>query len=108
MGTKRNPHPAKIERFRDRDEWIMRMLGGSLSAPAKIVTTCLALHLNIDKGRLEIASDTLAAETNYSERHVRRVITEIESAGWIGVTRSVGRCHHYQLMMPDPGHLMSG
>jgi hypothetical protein len=100
MGAKRNT--AKIERFLDRDLWIKRMLGSSLSAPAKIVTTCLALHLNINRRELLVSNTTLAAETNYSERHVRRLIEESEKAGWIDVTHSSGRhVNSYSLTIPS-------
>jgi hypothetical protein len=93
--------PANITSFLDRDEWIDLMLASSLSTPAKVVVTALALRLNIDSGRLDISSVKLAKRINYSKRQVLRLISEAEATGWIKTNRNSGVANHYELMVPE-------
>jgi hypothetical protein len=94
--------PAKIERFLDRDIWIARMLASDLSSPATRVATALALHLNIKRSLLQVSIPTLAAGTGYHERHIRRLLADIERSGWISIKRSLGRVHSFHLMEVEP------
>ena len=93
-----------IETFKDRDDWIKQILAvkvSTLSGPAKVVATRIAFHLNINTGRCNPASVTLALECGMDERSVRRMIQIIESAGWLSVDRSCGRnSNSFELRAP--------
>jgi hypothetical protein len=93
-----------IETFKDRDDWIKQILAvkvSTLSGPAKVVATRIAFHLNINTGRCNPASVTLALECGMDERSVRRMIQIIESAGWLSVDRSRGRnSNSFELRAP--------
>ena len=86
-----------IKTFRDRDEWIKLMLAvdsDTLSPTHKIVAARIAFHYNIETGRCDPSLPTLANGTGMSERNVRRMINEIEDAGWLIAEKSRGGRRH--------------
>jgi Helix-turn-helix domain len=100
-----------IKTFRDRDDWIKLLLaadGDTLSTTAKIVATRVAFHHNIETGRCDPSLDTLASGISMSARHVRRMLNELEEAGWLIVAKSVGgrrqgddyNSHSFKLSVP--------
>jgi len=100
-----------IETFKDRDNWIKLLLaadGGTLSTTAKIVATRVAFHHNIETGRCDPSLGTLASGTSMSDRHVRRMLNELEEAGWLIVDKSHGgrrslvdyNSHSFKLSVP--------
>jgi hypothetical protein len=82
-----------ITTFKVRDEWIKLLLaadGDELSPGAKIVGARIALHRNIETGQCNPSLPQLAAGTGTSDRNVRRMLNELEQAGWLIVDKSRG------------------
>ena len=82
-----------IKTFRDRDEWVKLVLaaeGDTLSAPARNVAIRIAFHHNIETGRCNPSVAQIAAGSGMSDRNVRRMLREIEQAGWMVVNQSSG------------------
>jgi hypothetical protein len=72
--------------FKHRDEWIRLLLAAepeALSYPAKAVGACIALHHNINTGQCNPPVGMLVRESGMSNRNVRRMLRELEQAGWL-------------------------
>jgi hypothetical protein len=82
-----------IKTFRDRDDWMERLLqikASELSGAAKLVAVCIALHLDLETRRCDRSSELIADELGMDGRSVRRMIRKLEDAGWIDVDRTLG------------------
>jgi hypothetical protein len=109
-------YPRKIGSIEDRQNWIAAMiLDSRLGDRDKVVLTRLALHLNLETGRLDPSMDLLALETSLSDnqasgrRMARRCIAWAEKLGWIERTgRHAGyrfnRSNSYRLRIPKDIH----
>jgi DNA-binding transcriptional ArsR family regulator len=71
---------------------IVDQLSGS---EAKVMTILADVH-NAQTGQCNPSAPTIAVRTGMSERHVRRVVAALESAGVIAVDRRPGRAHRYR------------
>jgi hypothetical protein len=94
-----------ISTFRQRDDWIGRMLAvdnEALSPAAKVLATRVALHLNINKGQCYPSVPTLAKGTGLCERYVYTLLADLERTGWLAITRSHGRSNSFLLRTPEP------
>jgi hypothetical protein len=109
-------YPRKIGSIEDRQNWIAAMiLDSRLGDRDKVVLTRLALHLNLETGRLDPSMDLLALETSLSDnpasgrRMARRCIAWAAKLGWIERTgRHAGyrfnRSNSYRLRIPKDIH----
>src|SRR5260370_5024017 len=98
-----DPPPTKIATFRQRDDWIRRMLAAKgLSHGAKLVAARIALHLNVKKGQCYPSVPTLVKGTDICERYVYMLLADLERSGWLAITRSPGRSNSFQLKTPEP------
>jgi hypothetical protein len=109
-------YPSKIRSTADRHNWIAAMiLDSRLSDRDKVVLTRLALHMNLETGRLDPTMDLLALETSLhsnqasARRMARRCIEHAEKLGWIERTsRNAGyrfnRSNSYRLRIPKDIH----
>ena len=86
-------HAFTIKTFRDRDDWVKLVLaaeGDTLSAPARNVAIRIAFHHNVETGQCNPSVAQIAAGSGMSDRNVRRMLREIEQAGWMVVNQSSG------------------
>lgn len=68
---------------------------------ALLVLLALADRAN-DSGGCWPAVSTIAAMVGTSERHVRRVLVELETSGWVARTERPGRPTFYRITPPTP------
>ena len=99
-----NPRKSRahiIKAFRDRNEWLELLLAADVSLGAKVVGSRIAHHHNVETGQCNPKIETLVDGTGISQSSVRRHITELETAGWLCVDRTVGRySNSYDLRVP--------
>jgi hypothetical protein len=112
----RNGRAYPISKFKHRDEWIRLLVAveaqpagrpkkpgtdNTLTASAKAVAVCVALHLNIETGRCDPSNEDLATGTGMSERNVRRMLRELEQSGWMKVeVRGHHQYNSFELRVP--------
>ena len=111
MGSKKRrrapagPRPADISSSGEVLGWLEHMLAvpaATLRLAAKAVLARLACHLNYETCSIKVKFRTLAAETGSSPRHVRRLLSECESAGWLKVIHGRGQAaNSYLLLVPN-------
>jgi hypothetical protein len=112
-------YPRKIRSEQDRRHWIEAMLlDGRLGERTKNLLVRLALHLNLETGRLDPTVDLLALEVSIrspseneasARRMARRHLEEAEKIGWAQRTgRHAGyrlaRSNSYRLTIPKDIH----
>jgi hypothetical protein len=112
-------YPRKIRSEQDRRHWIEAMLlDGRLGGRTKNLLVRLALHLNLETGRLDPTVDLLALEVSIrspseneasARRMARRHLEEAEKIGWVQRTgRHAGyrlaRSNSYRLTIPRDIH----
>lgn len=105
MPTAKSTQPKTFE---ERDDWMRSVLASKLPHAAARLAVRIALHLNVDSGRCDPSSPTLAAESNVGERSVYRLIDLLEHQEWITVTRINGRVNQYTLLYPTTAKAMAG
>jgi hypothetical protein len=102
--TRINSRAHNIKTFHDDDwlELLLQVKASELSGAAKLVGTCIALHLDIETGRCERSSELIADDLGMNGRSVRRMIRKLEAAGWLGVDRTLGfYANSFELSTPD-------
>lgn len=118
VNVERNSNPSRtsqasspswpIKAFADRDDWLKLLLAvdsDALSSSAKVVAIRIALHHNVESGQCNPTIGRLALGTGMSESTVRRMIRELEEAGWLGVDRTRGRhSNSFDLRAPTLSH----
>jgi len=109
--TSHKSRTHNITSFKDRDDWIKAIVAvdcEEISPTAKIVAIRIALHHNVESGQCNPSLPAVALGTGMSERNVRRMLNELEEAGWLIVHKSRGgRCsldiynsHTFELSVP--------
>ncbi|WP_164937282.1 helix-turn-helix domain-containing protein [Bradyrhizobium vignae] len=93
-----------IKTFKDRNAWIELLFAANrdtLGASEKIVGARIALHHNVDTGQCNPSIGKLVFGTSLSESTVRRMIQNLERAGWLLVDRTRGRhANSFELRAP--------
>jgi hypothetical protein len=93
---------ASPKTFLDRDNWMRALLASTLDHAAVRVGCRLALHFNVDTGRIDPSFATLEHETRIPERSIYRLVAVLEHNGWIAIRRTGGRLKNsYVLLNPD-------
>lgn len=73
------------------------LLEGKVSRSGLLLFWALTIHLFDGKKYCFPGVKTLSKELQYSERHIIRVIKELESAGYLRVERNAGEVNRYYL-----------
>jgi hypothetical protein len=85
--------------------WLSQLMAAQASSGSKTVGWCLVEYINPHHGRLNPSISTIGRRIRLSERHVRRHIHDLQSAGWLGVEKSQGGApsstNGYHLLTPD-------
>lgn len=84
-----------------RSKWIEGVLAdATLTTAARCTAVRLAMHLNLESGRLNPSMDTLADGTGQKRRAVAGHITALETQGWIRRISTQGRhSNSYELII---------
>lgn len=86
-----------------RLSWLLAIAGDKTLPPTALhVATALSHFVNKVTGDARPSKATLAALINSDERRVRRMVSCLQLAGWLNVSRSSGRsCCTYTPINPD-------
>jgi Helix-turn-helix domain len=94
-----------------RFKWMAALLADPrYTAADKCILMRLALHQNVETGRLFVSTDRLARGTNQSERQAQRTIAKAGRLGSVTWTarRGRGRANFYNLKNTTPESYLSG
>ena len=91
--------------FLDRDNWMRAILASDLPDNAKAVALAIALHLRVKTGKCNPSYPTLAAESHVGERSTYRLVSLLESAGWLSVQRTQGRLSNQYVLLNPANHV---
>jgi hypothetical protein len=93
--------------FKERDDFIKGVLASGLPDKVVRVLVRLAMHLNIEKGRLDPSCKKLAEGSHVSERQVFRILERLEAENLITVERATG-CKNNYILAPTTAIYVAG
>ena len=77
-----------------KDQWLTQVLGDpAMPSSAKVVATCIALHLNRETGDAFPGAERMAKVCSLPRSSVFKMVNCLKDAGHLEVTSGGGRCH---------------
>ena len=100
--------PVKPCSSRSAQPWDLNreILASDLSQSLKVLLLVIVDHARHGRSKCTASTGTLARESGMTDRHVRRLLPALESAGWIQVERATGsrQSRHTIFLAPREGN----
>ena len=99
--------PVKPRLPRSAQPWDLNreILASDLSQSLKVLLLVIVDHARHGRSKCTASTGTLAHESGMTDRHVRRLLPDLEEAGWIQIERATGsrQSRHTIFLAPREG-----